>query len=129
MSARCAFHGAALAWTLAAVLAGCGREGDSAPGARAVLDAERGRVAVREYGCGACHAIPGVPGADGRVGPPLERIATRAYIAGVLPNTRANMERWIRAPQTVDANTAMPDVGVSAVDARDIAAFLYTLDR
>lgn len=90
-------------------------------------DPERGKAAIRAYGCGGCHRIPHVAGANGRVGPPLERMAKRAYIGGVLPNTEENMVRWIRAPDAVDPRTAMPDLGVSERDARDITAYLYTL--
>ena len=90
-------------------------------------DPARGRLAIRSYGCGTCHAVGGVPGADGLVGPPLDGIGARAYVAGVLTNTPANLVRWIRQPREVDPLTAMPDVGVSAPDARDIAAYLYTV--
>jgi Cytochrome c2 len=90
-------------------------------------NAHRGRQIVKSYGCTACHLIPGVPGPDARVGPPLGGVATRAFIAGVLPNQPANMIHWIRDPQGVDPKTAMPDMGVSARDARDIAGYLYTL--
>ena len=89
--------------------------------------AARGRSAFRQYGCGSCHTAAGVPGADGLVGPPLDGVGARAYVAGVLTNTPANLERWIQAPRQVDPLTAMPDVGVSPADARDLAAFLYTL--
>ena len=89
--------------------------------------AERGQVAFRRYGCGSCHSAAGVPGADGLVGPPLDGVGSRAYVAGVLTNSPSNLERWIRAPRQVDPLTAMPDVGVSAPDARDLTAFLYTL--
>lgn len=88
---------------------------------------ERGQRALRAYGCGACHMVPGVPGADGLVGPPLIKWAHRSYIAGQLPNTPANLVRWIRDPQAVEPGTAMPDLGVTEDDARDIAAYLYTL--
>lgn len=87
----------------------------------------RGRVAIRSYGCGACHTVPGVRGATGLVGPPLTNIGDRMYLAGQLPNTPDNMKRWIRTPQTVEPGTAMPDLGVNEPDARDIAAYLYTL--
>jgi len=90
-------------------------------------DAGRGRAAIRRYGCGSCHSIPGITGADGLVGPPLGQIASRVYIAGVLPNEPENMIRWIQNPPAVDEKTAMPNMGVTARDARDIAAYLYTL--
>ena len=90
-------------------------------------DPDRGRQAIRLYGCGTCHEIAGVAGAEGKVGPPLTGIASRAYIAGVLPNTPENLARWIKAPQSIVPGNAMPDMGVSASDAADITAYLYKL--
>jgi cytochrome c len=87
----------------------------------------RGRELIHAYGCGACHTVPGVRGATGLVGPPLGEIADRMYLAGQLPNTPENMKRWIREPQSVEAGTAMPNMNVSADDARHMAAYLYTL--
>jgi len=90
-------------------------------------NAERGRDAIAQHGCVACHAIPGMQKPGNNVGPPLDRIATRGYIAGVLANTPQNMVRWLRDPPAVDARTAMPDLGMCEAEARDIAAYLYTL--
>ena len=47
---------------------------------------QRGQQLISQYGCGSCHTVPGVRGADGLVGPPLTRMGARAYIAGKLPN-------------------------------------------
>jgi len=90
-------------------------------------NAARGKELIRSYGCGSCHTIPRVPGAEAIVGPNLHGEATRAYIAGVMPNTPENMIRWIMNPPAIDDKTAMPNLRVSAVDARDIAAYIYTL--
>lgn len=90
-------------------------------------DERRGREFMDRYGCGSCHVIPGIARARGHVGPPLDGIAQRSYLAGVLPNTPDNMIMWIRYPQKVDPKTAMPDLGVSDPEARDMAAYLYTL--
>lgn len=90
-------------------------------------DADRGRELMRAYGCGSCHSIPGVAGANGLVGPPLAGIASRSYIGGVLPNAPDDMLRWLRDPRAVDSLTAMPNVGVTPSDARHLAAYLYTL--
>ncbi|HZS02358.1 MAG TPA: c-type cytochrome [Chloroflexota bacterium] len=90
-------------------------------------DPRLGRQAIQRYGCGACHAIPGVPGARGAVGPPLGGIASRQVIAGRLPNMPENLMRWIQHPQAVEPGNVMPELGVSAADARDIAAYLDTL--
>ena len=93
----------------------------------AAANPDRGRVAIRRYGCGSCHDIPGVVGANGMVGPPLANISQRVFIAGVLPNEPDNMVQWIENPQGVDPKTAMPNMGVKTQEARDIAAYLYTL--
>ncbi|MEO5771528.1 MAG: c-type cytochrome [Burkholderiaceae bacterium] len=90
-------------------------------------DVERGRLLLRQFGCGRCHTIPGVEAAQGRVGPPLARLKERVYLAGVLPNTRDNLARWIRHPQQVQPGTAMPDMQVSGPHALDIVAYLYSL--
>ena len=90
-------------------------------------DPRQGPAAIGRYGCGSCHRIPGIRAATGMVGPPLEGIASRAYLAGQLPNSPANMVRWIQHPQHVEKGTVMPEMGVTEGDARDIAAFLYTL--
>lgn len=108
-------------------LAACG-EADaphlSVPGG----DADRGRAHVVRYGCVACHEIPGM-GASGRVGPPLRDFAARGYIGGVLPNWPQNLVAWIVDPPAHAPGTAMPNLGVSREEARDIAAFLYTFGR
>jgi cytochrome c1 len=90
-------------------------------------DPSRAPAAIQKYGCDACHTIPGIPGARGRVGPPLRGVGSRQYLAGRLENTPENLVRWIRAPQDVEPGTVMPNMGVTDGDARDIAAFLYTL--
>jgi cytochrome c len=84
-------------------------------------------AAVRKYGCGSCHTIPGLDGANGLVGPPLERLGRRSYIAGHLANNPDTLVAWIRHPHRFNQVTAMPEMGVGEQDARDIAAYLYTL--
>jgi cytochrome c2 len=92
-------------------------------------DAQRGAVLIGQLGCGACHIIPGVSGAEGLVGPPLDRMGKRVYIAGVLRNTPDNMITWLRNPQSVVPNNAMPNMVIDQQQARDIAAYFYTLDQ
>jgi len=90
-------------------------------------DAHRGRAVIEARDCGACHTIPGVRGARGVVAPPLFWFSRRTYIAGELPNTPDNLIRWVREPQAVEPRTAMPTLGLSEQEARDVAAYLYTL--
>jgi cytochrome c oxidase assembly factor CtaG/cytochrome c2 len=113
----------------AAGLAGCERSGALSAQEAARLtggDPHRGAEALRRFGCGACHVVPGIPGAEGRVGPPLAGVGGRSYIGGVLTNTPDHMVRWIVNPRAVDSLTAMPNEGVTEGEARDIAAYLYT---
>jgi putative membrane protein len=112
---------------LVILLAGCDRASGDQRHVLVNADVDRGSAAIRKYGCGSCHTIPGITGAQGLVGPPLGQVASRVYIAGVLPNEPDNMIRWLENPPAVDPKTAMPNMGVSVRDARDIAAYLYTL--
>ena len=89
-------------------------------------NSERGQAAFLKYGCGGCHAVAGQPQANGQIGPPLDGFGARGLIAGRLENKPENLERWIMDPQAVSPGTAMPRLGVTARDSRDIAAFLYT---
>src|ERR671931_289124 len=72
-----------------------------------------GRRLIANYGCGLCHTIPGVPGADSMAGPPLNCFYERTYIAGRLANTWENLTKWIQDPQSIDPDTAMPNLGVN----------------
>ncbi len=109
-------------------LAGCSNRSRTAQ-ASAITggDPHSGRNKIMYYGCGSCHTIKGIPGAAGLVGPPLTGVALRVYLGGVLPNTPNNMGLWIQNPKTFDEKTAMPSLHVTANDARDITAYLYSL--
>ena len=96
-------------------------------GAQTPAEVARGKRLITTYGCGTCHETPGVAGAHGMVGPPLTKMARRTVIAGLLPNTPANMIRWLQQPQSVVPGNAMPNMGMSDRDARDLAAYLATL--
>jgi cytochrome c1 len=76
------------------------------------------------YGCGGCHAIPGIPGARGQVGPALTGFSSRVYIAGALTNDPGNLVRWLVNPRSLDPRTAMPVTGINEDEARIVAAYL-----
>lgn len=118
---------------LAALLVSCDHLSDSRVRSAYITtsggNARTGRDTIRKYGCYACHTIDGVPGARGLVGPPLDGIGNREFIAGELPNTPDNLMRWIQHPRQVEPHTVMPEMGVTEQDSRDIAAYLYTLRR
>jgi len=109
---------------LAATLAACSQEHGPGVG---LGDAARGRIIVGREACGSCHTIPGLMDADGLAGPPLGRFGRRSVIAGLLPNRPDELVRWLRAPQAVAPGNAMPDMGLSEQQARDVAAFLEAL--
>jgi cytochrome c1 len=111
----------------AALVASCGGPQAGPPQVARSGDPARGAQLISSYGCAGCHTVPGVAGADGLVGPPLDHFALRSYIAGMLPNTEANLHHWIEDPQAVVPGNAMPDLGVTPQDATDITAYLYTL--
>jgi len=111
----------------ALMLGACGGSAYRSAAAMTGGDPDRGRAIVAKYGCDTYHTIPGVRTATARVGPPLDGVATRVYIAGHVPNTPRNMQDFIRYPHRHDPLTVMPETGVTEQDARDLAAYLYTL--
>lgn len=113
----------------AALLASCegGRAASISYDIRTGGSPDRGRQVIVDKSCGSCHTIPGIHGANGVVGPPLMFFSRRTFIAGEIPNTPQNLRRWVMSPHSVEPNTAMPDLGLTDQQARDVAAYLYTL--
>jgi cytochrome c oxidase assembly factor CtaG/cytochrome c2 len=109
---------------LALMLSGCANDAQDRAHDIAV---RRGAQLISKYGCGSCHTIPGINGADGLVGPPLTHWSRRTYIAGVLPNDPDNLQFWIQHPQQVVPGVDMPDMGIRQQEARDIAIYLDTI--
>ena len=108
------------------LLVGCG-EKEAGPVRPVIGNAAHGAIWITREGCGSCHQIPGVMHANGLVGPPLYHFSHRTIVAGYLPNTPDNLVHWIQDPQGVAPGNAMPDGGLNTQQARDIAAYLYTL--
>lgn len=98
--------------------------GCSRPGQHGTSSQPSAPKLMIQYGCPTCHVIPHVPGAVGKVGPSLEGLAQRSYLAGTLQNSPENLVRWIQHPQQIHPGTAMPEMGVTLSDATQIAAFL-----
>ena len=89
-------------------------------------NAERGRAAIERSGCGACHAIPGV-WPQGAVGPALALFSRQTLIAGQLPNRPDVLASFIRDAPRLLPGTGMPAMPLTEEEARDAAAYLYTL--
>ena len=111
-------HSRLLPLSLAVLLVGC-----SGAVSRLTPQPDTASLMIR-YGCPTCHVIPGVPGAVGKVGPSLEDLRQRSYLAGSLPNNPRNLQLWIMHPQQYRPGVAMPEMGLSARDAASIAAYL-----
>jgi cytochrome c len=113
---------------LALILADCTQVAPDARFARVDgADLARGERLLSQYQCGSCHRIPEVPAAVGRTGPPLAGFGMRGYIAGEVPNGPQPLQRWLQDPQSLVPGTTMPDMGVSPMDARDMAGYLLSL--
>jgi cytochrome c2 len=108
---------------MAAALAGCSKHTKVDPLSGG--NPQAGKQLLDRYGCAACHEIKGVNQARSQVGPSLKEIRDASYVAGVLPNSADNLEKWIMHPREIDPKTAMPDLGVTRAEARDRAAYLY----
>jgi cytochrome c len=86
-----------------------------------------GRLAAERLQCGACHLIPGVAGARGKVGPPLDQYGRRVYIAGKFPMDEALLARWIADAPSLSPGTAMPKIEMTPAEASAISAYLFSL--
>lgn len=86
-----------------------------------------GAALIAAKGCGACHTIPGIGGANGLVGPPLTLMGRRTFVAGLLRNTPQNLAAWVFEPQRFVPGNAMPSTGLTESEALDVAAYLETI--
>ena len=102
-------------------------QADSRPAPLPRGDVDGGRAWLSQYQCGACHRIPGVPQAEGTLGPDLAGFGRRSYIAGEVPNRPAQRMQWIMDPPGLVPGTPMPALGVPAERAAAMAAYLGEL--
>lgn len=90
-------------------------------------DPAAGLAAIERAGCGACHAIPGLNWPKGDLGPSLDRFGDQGLIAGRLPNRPDVLAHFVRAAPDLVPGTTMPAMPLNDKEARDVAAYLYTL--
>ena len=112
---------------VALALAACAEAEPPAHLAIPGADPARGEALIGTYGCGACHFVEGIEGANGLVAPRLENFANRTLLAGTFPNVPRFLVPWLMSPPSLKAQTEMPDLGIAETEARDIASYLYTL--
>lgn len=87
----------------------------------------RGLAVIERVGCGSCHAIPGLQWPEGSVGPTLRGFSERNLISGHLPNRPDILAAYVRNAPEVLPGTTMPGMPITRGEARDVAAYLYTL--
>lgn len=114
---------------LAFLAIACNRnESGGATAAEVAGDTSRGKMLISQYGCNVCHAIPGVEGPQGSLGPSLDGLASRPVISAArVPNTTANLMQFIQNPASLNPQSSMPPIGLAPGDAQDITAYLMTL--
>ncbi len=110
----------------ACALAGCADK-SNLPRELAGADPGRGKRVVERVACAACHEIPGVAWPKGRMGGSLHGFAERSLIAGRFPNQPAILVRWVADAPSLAPGSGMPPQPLSPEEARDVAAYLYTL--
>jgi cytochrome c len=113
---------------ICALTCACSRENTDVYAPQSSGDPRRGAQLIRQYECGVCHQIPGIRGARGQVGPPLSHQRRKVYVAGKFPNLPEVLVSWIIDAPALAPATAMPALNVTADEARDMAAYLYTLE-
>lgn len=119
---------ASLVASLGAWLGACADKAD-APRVLAGADPVEGRRLIERRGCAACHKIPGVAWPEGRTGGALAGVGARPMIAGRLPNQPEVMAAFVRDAPSLLPDTGMPAMPMTQAEARDVAAYLYTLDE
>lgn len=79
-------------------------------------------------GCGGCHSVTGT-NADGRIGPDLTDVGSRAMLAAeTLPNTAENVARWIASGKSIKPENAMPEFkNLTADELTMLATYLTSL--
>ena len=113
--------------SLALTLCGCDQHSKKVTAHSNLYNEQLARREIQYYGCASCHIVPGVPGAQGLIGPSLEHFADHNFIGGVLKNNPENLVRWIVDAPSINPRTAMPSLKIPEDEAREITLYLYSL--
>lgn len=89
--------------------------------------AATGRQLVADKGCVACHTFPDVQWPRGGLGPSLQGFGRQGLIAGRLPNQPGVLMQFVRNAPALVPGTAMPAISMTDQEARDVTAYLLTL--
>ncbi|MDO9434285.1 cytochrome c family protein [Hydrogenophaga sp.] len=123
-----AFRGKSAHWLLLACfsLAACDGPPDRTP-TLGDASAANGLRLVSDKGCVACHTFPDIPWPRGGLGPSLQGFARQGLIAGQLPNQPGVLMQFVRNAPGLVPGTAMPAITMTDQEARDVTAYLLTL--
>ena len=98
---------------------------ESQKGAASVEQSDGAALFARSA-CVGCHTVRGV--SAGLVGPDLTHFGSRKTVAaGLRPNTLEHVAAFIENPPAVKPGVKMPSLGLTAEQARAVAAYLLTL--
>lgn len=120
-----------LSQTLGALLLGClmaCADKREQPRDLTGADAGAGLAVIERVACAACHRIPGVDWPVGTVGGSLAGFGDQSMIAGRFPNQPQTLATWVRNAPSLAPETGMPAMPITPSEARDVAAYLYTLE-
>src|ERR1700722_10933740 len=86
-----------------------------------------GRRSFEGNACMNCHRVDGTS-ADGRFGPDLTHLMSRATIAaGAAKNTPDNLRLWIQDPSAIKPGSLMPAMKLSDADLDAVVSYMETL--
>jgi cytochrome c oxidase subunit II len=108
-------------------------EEETPPGEDPELDRAIGAELFISKGCSGCHAINGLEGANGAIGPNLTHLYSRKRFAGaVFELNDRNLRRWLRDPPAMkpmnpDNGQGMPNLGLTEDEITQLIAYLETL--
>jgi cytochrome c oxidase subunit 2 len=86
-----------------------------------------GRQVFEHNACMNCHRVEGTS-ADGRFGPDLTHLMSRATIAaGAAENTHDNLRLWIQNPSAIKPGSLMPAMQLSDADLDAVVSYMETL--
>ena len=86
-----------------------------------------GKRVFESNGCMNCHGVDGTP-ADGRFGPDLTHLMSRATIAaGAAENTHDSLRLWIQNPSAIKPGSLMPAMKLSDADLNAVVSYMETL--
>jgi cytochrome c oxidase subunit 2 len=89
--------------------------------------AKAGYMIFMQKTCANCHAVKG-SAALAAIGPDLTHIASRQTLfSGMKPNTRENLAKWLRDPQSIKPGAHMPNFLLSNNDINALVSFLEGL--